>query len=83
MTVMGTTNVLHMPQSTSHVVGQTDQCTSQVVQFSGSHVNISEIICGMKWSLCSSMMAGTRQLSALAAGIKTACSPVGASGILT
>ena len=48
MTVMGTTNVLHMPQSMSCVVGQTDQHKSQVVWFSGSCINISEVICGLK-----------------------------------
>ena len=48
MMVMGTINVLCAPQLMSHVFGQCVQQTSQVVQFSGSCVNIREIICRLK-----------------------------------
>ena len=46
--VVGTTNVSCTPQLTSCVFGQTDQCTSQVVWSSRSHLNISEIIRRLK-----------------------------------
>ena len=59
MLVVGTTKALHMPQSTSHVFDQTDQCASQVVRSFDSHVNISAIIHGLKKHLCSSIMAVT------------------------
>ena len=78
--VVGATKASHMPQSTSHVFGQTDQCISQVVQSCGSHVNISAIIHGLKKSLYSSMMAVTSQLSTLTVGIKTSWVPLGVSG---
>ena len=46
--VVDTISVSHIPQLMSHVFGRADQCTSQVVWSCGSHVNISEIICGLK-----------------------------------
>ena len=60
------------------VFERTDQHTSQVVQSSDSHVNISAIIFGLKKIMCSSMMAVTLQLSAHAVGIKTSWVTLGA-----
>ena len=79
--VEGIARALHMPQSTSHVFDQTDQHTSQEVQSSDSHVNISEIIHRLKKSLCSSIVVVTLRLSALVTGIKTSWVPSGALGI--
>ena len=78
--VVGATKALHMPWLTVHVFGQPDCHTSHVIQSCGSHINISAIICRLKKSLYSSIMAVMSWLLALAVGIKTSWVPSGASG---
>ena len=55
--IVGTAKASHMPQSMSCIVRQTNQPMSHVCQGSGSHVDISAIVHGLKNSLCSSIMA--------------------------
>ena len=66
--VVGTTKASHMPQSTLHVFDQTDQYTSHEAWSSGSHINMSTIICRLKNSFCSSIIAVTLELPTLAQG---------------